>query len=116
MKKLLSGVKRVLTSGPSNRGSSSRSGDNISQDSTPSSSFVPSPHGSAGSSHYLTHDNIPEATDGNDISIRITKETERYESLRYREFAHTHVYDVNLLERVDLDDELPTILRNIGWG
>jgi hypothetical protein len=31
------------------------------------------------------------------------------------EFAHTHIYDVNLLERVGLDKELPTILRTIGW-
>jgi hypothetical protein len=31
-------------------------------------------------------------------------------------FAHTHIYDVNLLERVGLDEELPTILRTIGWG
>jgi hypothetical protein len=28
----------------------------------------------------------------------------------------THIYDVNLLERVGLDEELPTILRTIGWG
>jgi hypothetical protein len=41
---------------------------------------------------------------------------EKYESLRYREFVHTHVYDVNLLERVGLGEELPTILRTIGWG
>jgi hypothetical protein len=26
------------------------------------------------------------------------------------------VYDVNLLERVSLDEVLPTILRTIGWG
>jgi hypothetical protein len=31
-------------------------------------------------------------------------------------FVHTHVYDVNLLERVGLDEELPTILWTIGWG
>jgi hypothetical protein len=41
---------------------------------------------------------------------------EKYESLRHLEFAHTHVYDVNLLERVGLDKELPTILWTIGWG
>jgi hypothetical protein len=28
----------------------------------------------------------------------------------------THVYDVNLLERVGLDEELATILWTIGWG
>jgi hypothetical protein len=76
---------------------------------------VPSPHGTVGSSRYLAHDGIPEATDGNNISIRTTKEMEKYESLRHREFAHTHVYDVNLLERVGLDEVFPTILRTVGW-
>jgi hypothetical protein len=71
---------------------------------------VPSPHGTAGSSRYLAHDNVPEATNSDDISICSTKEMEKYESLRQREFGHTHVYDVNLLERVGLDEELPTIL------
>jgi hypothetical protein len=33
-----------------------------------------------------------------------------------REFAHTHVYDVSLLEHVGLDIELPTVIRSIGWG
>jgi hypothetical protein len=116
IKKLLSGVKRGLLSGPSSRGFGSRSGDNRSQDSTRSSSFVPSPHGTAESSRYLPYDDVPEATDGNDISIRITEEMEKYVSLRHREFSHTRVYDVNLLERVGLDEELPTILRTIGWG
>jgi hypothetical protein len=41
---------------------------------------------------------------------------EKYESLRHQEFAHTHIYDVNLLERVGLDEDLPTILRTISWG
>jgi hypothetical protein len=77
---------------------------------------VPPPHGTAGSSRYLAHDDIPVATDGDDISIRTTKEMEKYESLGRREFAHTRIYDVNLLERVGLIEELPTILRIIGWG
>jgi hypothetical protein len=34
-----------------------------------------------GSSHYLAHDDFPEATDGDDISIRTTEEMEKYESL-----------------------------------
>jgi hypothetical protein len=113
---LLSGVKQVLSSGPSSRGSVSRFGDNGSQDSPQSSSFVPSPHGTTGSSHYLAHDDVPEATDGDDISICTTEEMEKYESLRHREFAHTRIYDVNLLERVGLDEEPPTILWIIGWG
>jgi hypothetical protein len=41
---------------------------------------------------------------------------EKYESLFHREFAHTRVYNVNLLERVGLDEELPTILWIVGWG
>jgi hypothetical protein len=99
----------------SSRGSGSRSGDNGSQDSPRSSSFVPSPHGTTGSSHYLAHDDVPAATDSDNISIRATEEMEKYESLRRREFAHTHVYDVNLLERVDLDEKLSIILQTIGW-
>jgi hypothetical protein len=55
-------------------------------------------------------------TDGNDISIRSTKEMKKYETLHQREFGHTHVYNVNLLERVGMDEELPLILRTIGWG
>jgi hypothetical protein len=31
-------------------------------------------------------------------------------------FAHTHVYDVNLLERVGSDEELPTILQIVSRG
>jgi hypothetical protein len=76
---------------------------------------VPSPHGTTGSSHYLAHDDIPAATDSDDISIRTTEEIEKYKSLCHREFAHTRIYDVNLLERVGLNKELPTILRTIGW-
>jgi hypothetical protein len=110
MKKLLSGVKQALSSGPSSRASSSRSGDIGSQDSPQSLSFMPSPHGTAGSSLYLAHDDVLVATADDDISIHTTKEVEKYESLCHREFAHTHVYDVNLLERVGLDEELPTIL------
>jgi hypothetical protein len=56
------------------------------------------------------------ATDGYDIYIHTTEEMEKYQSLCHREFAHTRIYDVNLLEMVDLDEELPTILWTIGWG
>jgi hypothetical protein len=77
---------------------------------------VPSPHETTRLSHYLAHDDIPEATDGDGIAIHTTDEMEKYNSLLHREFAHTHVYDVNLLERVGLDEELPTIHWTIGWG
>jgi hypothetical protein len=56
------------------------------------------------------------ATNGDEISIHTTEEMEMYEPLHHQEFAHTHVCDVNLLERVGLDEELPTILQTIGWG
>jgi hypothetical protein len=94
MKKLLSGVKRALSSGPSSRGSGSRSGDNELHGSSGSSSFVPSLDGTAGSSHYLAHNDVPETTDGDDISICTTEEMVKYESLHHREFAHTHIYNV----------------------
>jgi hypothetical protein len=71
---------------------------------------VPSPHGTTGSSRYLTHDDVPEAMSSDDITIRTTEEIDKYESLHRREFAHTRIYDVNLLERVGLDKELSTIL------
>jgi hypothetical protein len=67
-----------------------------------------------GLSHYLAHDDVPQATNDDNISIRTTEEMEKYESLHHREFAHTHIYDVNLLERVGLDEALPTILWIIG--
>jgi hypothetical protein len=63
-----------------------------------------------GSSHYLAHDDVPAAMNGDDISICTTEEMEKYESLCRWEFTHTRVYDVNLLERVGLDEELPIIL------
>jgi hypothetical protein len=77
---------------------------------------VSSPHGTVGSSCYLAHDDVPKATNSDDISIRTTEEMEKYESLHHREFSHTRIYNVNLLERVDFNEELPTILRTIGWG
>jgi hypothetical protein len=103
MKKLLGEVKRAFSSGPSSRGSSSHSNDSRSQDSPWSSSSVPSPHGTTGSSRYLAHDDIPESMNSDDISISTTEEMEKYESHHHREFTHTHIYDVNLLERVGLD-------------
>jgi hypothetical protein len=77
---------------------------------------MPSLHRTVGSSRYLTHDDVLAARGGDDISICTTEEMEKYESLRCREFAHTHVYDVNLLDSVGLDEEHPTIHRTISWG
>jgi hypothetical protein len=65
---------------------------------------VPLLHGTAGLSRYLAHNDVPEAMDGDNICIHTTEEMEKYESLHRREFAHTHVYDVNLPDRVGLDE------------
>jgi hypothetical protein len=81
MKKLLGGVKRAFSSSPSSRGSSSHSNVTISQDSMRASSFMPSPHGTIGSSRYLAHDDVPKATNSNNISIHTTEELEKYKSL-----------------------------------
>jgi hypothetical protein len=54
--------------------------------------------------------------DGDGTSIRSTEEMEKYVSLHQREFGHTRVYNVNLLERVGMDEELPLTLWNIGRG
>jgi hypothetical protein len=56
------------------------------------------------------------AMDDNDISIRSIEKMEKYKSLHHREFNHTHVYNVNFLESVGMDEELPLILRTTGWG
>jgi hypothetical protein len=74
------------------------------------------PHGTAGSSRYLVHDDVPKAIDGDDISIHSTEEMVKYKSLCQQEFGHTHVYNVNLLKRVCLGKELTTILQTISWG
>jgi hypothetical protein len=38
-----------------------------------------------------------------------------FESLRRREYAHTRIYDVILLERVGMDLELPIVLHAVEW-
>jgi hypothetical protein len=68
MKKLIGVVKRAFSSSLPSRGSGSHSGDG-SQDSARSSSFVPSPHETGGSIRYLAYDDVPMATDGDNISV-----------------------------------------------
>jgi hypothetical protein len=79
MKKLIGGVKWAFPSGPSSRGSGSGSDDG-SQDSTRSLSFMPWLHQTPGLIRYLAHDDVPMATDNEDISICSTEEMEKYES------------------------------------
>jgi hypothetical protein len=54
--------------------------------------------------------------DDNDISIYMPEELERLESLRVREFVHTHVYNVNLLKKGEMDVDLPTLFHAVGWS
>jgi hypothetical protein len=54
--------------------------------------------------------------DDDGISIYTPEELERLESLRVREFVHTHVYDVNLLKKGEMDVNLPTLFRIVGWS
>jgi hypothetical protein len=54
--------------------------------------------------------------DDDDISIYTPEEMERLESLQVREFVHTRVYDVNLLKKWEMDVDLPTLFRAIGWS
>jgi hypothetical protein len=51
-----------------------------------------------------------------DISIYTPEELERLESLRVQKFIHTHVCDVNLLKKGEMDVGLPTLFRVIGWS
>jgi hypothetical protein len=54
--------------------------------------------------------------DDDDISIYTPEELERLESLRVWEFVHTCVYDVNLLKKGEMDVDLPTLFRVVGWS
>jgi hypothetical protein len=54
--------------------------------------------------------------DDDDISIYTPEELERSESLWVQEFVHTSVYDVNLLKKGEMDVDLPTLFRAVGWS
>jgi hypothetical protein len=54
--------------------------------------------------------------DDDDISIYTLKELERLESLRVQEFVHARVYDVNLFKKGEMEVDLPTLFRAIGWS
>jgi hypothetical protein len=45
--------------------------------------------------------------DDDGISIYTPEELERLESLRVRELIHTHVYNVNLLKKGEMDATFP---------
>jgi hypothetical protein len=52
--------------------------------------------------------------DDGDISIYTLEELERLESLQVQEFVHTHVYNVNLLKKGEVDIDLPALFRTVG--
>jgi hypothetical protein len=54
--------------------------------------------------------------DDDEISIYMPEELERLESQWVREFVHTCVYDVNLLKEGEMDIDLPTLFRAVGWS
>jgi hypothetical protein len=54
--------------------------------------------------------------DDDGISIYTPEELERLESLQVWEFVHTHVYDVNLLKKGEMDVDLPTLFHVVGWS
>jgi hypothetical protein len=53
--------------------------------------------------------------DDDEISM-YTPEVESLESLRVQEFIHTCVYDVNLLKKGEMEVDLPTLFRVVGWS
>jgi hypothetical protein len=90
--------------------------DNMLLDLLRSSSFVPSWHRATQLSYSPTQTGGRKIVDDDFISIYTPEELERLESLRVREFVHTHVYDVNLLKKVEMDVDLPTLFRTVGWS
>jgi hypothetical protein len=81
-----------------------------------SSSFVPSWHRATRLSYSHAQTEGRKIVNDDDISIYTSEELERLESLRVREFVHTHVYDVNLLKKGEMDTNLPTLFHAVGWS
>jgi hypothetical protein len=54
--------------------------------------------------------------DDNDISSYTLEELERLESFRVQELIHTRIYDVNLLKKGEMDVDLLTLFRAVGWS
>jgi hypothetical protein len=110
MKKLSCGLKKFFSPSTLHHGSGSHSSSySMSLSSRRFLSSMPSHHEAAPLSHHPVLVEMP-LIDDNDISISSHEELARFESLRMREFAHTHVYDVSLLKCVGLDIDLPTVI------
>jgi hypothetical protein len=110
MKKLSCGLKKFFSPSTLHHGLGSHSlSYSMSLSSRRFLSSMPSHHEAAPLSHHPVLVEMP-LIDDNDISISSHEELARFESLRMREFAHTHVYDVSLLKCVGLDIDLPTVI------
>jgi hypothetical protein len=117
MKKLSCGLKKIFSHDTSHHGLGSHSlSDGMSLNLWLFLSSMPLQHEVVPLSHHPMHMEMPLKEDNDDISICSHEELARFESLHVQEFAHTHVYDVSLLERVGLGIKLPTVIRSIGWG
>jgi hypothetical protein len=90
--------------------------DNMLLDLLWSSSFVPSWCRAAQLRYIPAQTRCRKIVDNDDISIYTSEELERLESLQVREFVHTHVYDVNLLKKGEMDVDLPTLFCVVGWS
>jgi hypothetical protein len=109
-------VKKAILFGSSSHNTSSHSWrDTMLLDSTWSALYMPSPYGARQSSYPPAQARGLMIEDDTDISICNHEELVSFESLHGREFAHTRVYDVSLLERVGVDIELPTVLSTLRW-
>jgi hypothetical protein len=90
--------------------------DNMLLDLLRSSSFMPSWHKATQLSYGPAQTEGRKIMDDDDISLYTPEELEGLESLRVREFVHTHVYDVNLLKKGEMNVDLPTLFRIVGWS
>jgi hypothetical protein len=113
MKKLSCRSNKNFSPGTTHHGSGYHSlSDSMSLDSRRFSSSMPPQHEVVLSSHHPIHVEMPLIDD--DISIHSLKDLARFEFLYVQEFAHSHIYDVSLLQCVGLDIEHPTVIRSIG--
>jgi hypothetical protein len=88
--------------------------DNMLLDLLHSLSFVPSWHRATQLSYSRAQTRGRKIMDDDDISIYTPEELERLESLQVREFVHTRVYDVNLLNKGEMDVDLLTLFHTVG--
>ena len=114
MRSALKRVRSAFSSSSSSRDNSSQ-GDR-SHDSSRSSSYMPPWHGAGQSSHTPAWADEFVVTSDDDISIQTQVELCLFETLRGREFTHTRVYDVGILERTRMDAELPEVFHSIEWS